>query len=142
MIVPGQELKVRLTSGILWCDKLLLLWSGHSNRSEFVQWEWRRAYRLMKDIVPYALDDTPPPNELTRLVYVDRSDQKHGHAGLLRAIRGRHWKPPPERRSYAFLDTHRPVTLTSQHGYQSHQRESDTMGRGFRAFHSGVSWLA
>ena len=92
-IVPGQDLKDRLTLGLVWCDELLVLWSQHAVRSEFVRWEWQRAQMLMKGLVPYVLDSTPLPDELRELVYVDRSDRKHGHADLLRTILGRQWKP-------------------------------------------------
>ncbi len=93
-IVPGQELKSRLDMGLLWCDKFILFWSAHAQVSDFVQWEWKRAQRLMKDIVPYALDKTPLPSRLKGRVFIDRSDQKHGHADLLRVVLGREWKPP------------------------------------------------
>lgn len=92
-IVAGQELKDRLDLGLMWCEKLLLLWSGSAKQSEFVQWEWQRAHLLMKDLVPYMLDRTGLPSQLAGLVYVDLTDQDHGHAELLRAILGRKWKP-------------------------------------------------
>jgi hypothetical protein len=92
-IVPGQDLKARLTLGLVWCDQLLLLWSQYAAQSTFVRWEWQRAQMLMKGLLPYALDGTPLPGELEGLVYIDRSDQKHGHADLLRTILGRQWKP-------------------------------------------------
>jgi len=92
-IVAGQDLKDRLGSGLIWCEKLLLLWSRRSRKSDFVQWEWQRARFLMKEIVPYVLDRTQLPSQLEELVYIDLSDQKHGHAELLRAILGRKWKP-------------------------------------------------
>jgi len=92
-VVAGQELKERLDLGLVWCDKLILFWSTHASDSEFVQWELKRTQRLMKDIVPYVLDGTPLPWQLEGLVFVDRSDQEHGHAELLRAVLGREWKP-------------------------------------------------
>jgi len=92
-IVAGQDLKVRLITGLIWCDQLLLLWSAHTGRSEFVAWEWQCALRLMKPILPYVLDETPLPNALKMIVHIDRSDREHGYAELLRAILGRQWKP-------------------------------------------------
>lgn len=92
-IVAGQVLKDRLGLGLIWCEKLLLFWSKHARQSEFVQWEWRRAQFLMKEVVPYMLDRTPLPSELNEIVHIDQSDRNHGHAELLRAILGRTWKP-------------------------------------------------
>jgi hypothetical protein len=92
-IVPGQKLEDRLSLGLIWCDRFLLLWSAHANGSKFVHWEWKRADRLVKDIVPYVLDSTPLPRRLARLVFIDSSDQTHGHAQLLRTVLGRGWKP-------------------------------------------------
>lgn len=93
-IVPGQELEDRLTLGLIWCDKLLLLWSAYANGSKFVHWECKHADRLVKDMVPYVLDSTPLPRRLGRLVFIDSSDQTHGHVQLLRMVLGRGWKPP------------------------------------------------
>lgn len=95
-IVPGQELRDRLGLGLIWAEKLLLVWSQQSSLSDFVEWEWRRARFLMKEIIPYSLDQTGLPADLDGLVYVDQSDSKHGHAKLLRAVKGRSWQPDPE----------------------------------------------
>ena len=93
LIVPGQDLKDRLIKGLLWCDELVLLWSEQADQSEFVWWEWQRAQMLMKGLIPYVLDATALPDQLKGLVYIDRSDRKHGHADLLRTILGHQWKP-------------------------------------------------
>jgi hypothetical protein len=92
-ITAGEDLKTRLELGLIWCEKLLLLWSRRAKQSEFVQFEWQRANFLMKGIVPYLLDNSSLPIELEGLVHIDRSDQQHGHAQLFRAILGREWKP-------------------------------------------------
>jgi hypothetical protein len=92
-IVAGQDLKDRLLNGIIWCEKLLLFWSRHAKESEYVQWEWQHARLLMKEIVPYKLDQTQLPPELHGQVFVSIADQKHGHAELFRSILGRGWKP-------------------------------------------------
>jgi hypothetical protein len=75
VVVPGKDLADQLMKGLVWCDKLLLLWSQHAVRSEFVRWEWQRAQMLMKGLVPYMLDGTPLADELRGLVHVDRSDR-------------------------------------------------------------------
>lgn len=89
----GDALPERLTRGIEWCDKILLLWSGNAARSRWVQKEWNLAYELRKKIVPYALDPKPLPRVLDELVHVEASDQERGHGGLLSAILGKGFIP-------------------------------------------------
>lgn len=92
-IVPGQKLEDRLVEGLLWCDKVVLMWSSSASQSAFVEWEWRRALLLCKDIIPYVLDSTPRPASLKSLVHIELSDATHGHGQLLKAVLGANWMP-------------------------------------------------
>jgi hypothetical protein len=93
-ITPGQDLSNRLLIGLFWCDYLLLVWSKSARDSEYVEWEWTRAKTMMKTIIPYKLDRTPLPEDLSELVFISsRQDQSVGHAKLLGSIFGRGWQP-------------------------------------------------
>lgn len=85
-IYPGDDLPDRILQGIEDCDLFLLVWSSNAARSEWVQNEWNLAYDKRKKIVPYVLDGAPLPQVLSNLVYIDRTDQRHGNALLLETI--------------------------------------------------------
>lgn len=95
-IEVGEILPQRLENGIKWSSKFLLLWSANAALSAWVQQEWNMAYDLRKSIIPYRLDYHPFPDGLQDRVYVDFDDKDHAHSGLLLAVFGPEFKPPPE----------------------------------------------
>ncbi len=92
-IQAGDVLPDRLIKGIKWCDICLLIWSGAAATSTWVNREWDTAYKLEKKFIPYCIDSTPLPSKLEDRVQVDAEDQKHGHAGLLKAVFGKAFEP-------------------------------------------------
>jgi hypothetical protein len=84
--VPGQKVEDRLTNAMIWCEKLLLLWSKNARKSRYVAWEWSFVKGLERDIVLYALDRTPPPRKLRGVEIICRSDETPGHSRLLRTM--------------------------------------------------------
>lgn len=87
-IRAGDNLPDRIVSGVAWCNRFLLFWSRHAAQSKWVTREWRLAVEGGKTIIPYRLDATRLPQELTDLVFVSEADARHGHAELLGAIYG------------------------------------------------------
>lgn len=83
-----DNLPERVREHIGECDFLLLLWSANAAASAWVQREWQTAQKLGKTIIPYALDATSLPFLLDELVYIDKNDQQHGNAKLIKLILG------------------------------------------------------
>ncbi len=74
---PGEEWKTRLEKEIIGREMFLLFWSANAKESEWVDWEWRTAYRHkgIAGIDPHPLDpaiDAKPPKELSSLHFDDR----------------------------------------------------------------------
>lgn len=91
-IRAGDFLPDQIRNGIKICDKFLLIWSKHASKSIWVNKEWETAFEMKKLIIPYLLDNVntvPLPDALYHFVYIDKTDQEHGHSELLRAIFGR-----------------------------------------------------
>ena len=87
-IEAGETLPDRLTEGITWCNRFLLLWSINAARSTWVSEQWDQAYGLRKKILPYLLDSCPLPDVLDGQIYIDAKDQRQGHGKLLAAVFG------------------------------------------------------
>ena len=94
-IQAGDVLPDRIADGIERCDTFLLMWSQNAAKSAWVEREWDMAYELRKKIIPYRLDTTRLPLALENFVFVDRQDEQHSHAHLLKAVFGEDVKPPP-----------------------------------------------
>jgi hypothetical protein len=72
----GEDWEARLNSEIEKADVFYLFWCSHASKSEWVEREWRLAYRLKGasfiDPVPLeSPDDAPPPQELGRKHFYD-----------------------------------------------------------------------
>jgi len=95
-IQAGDVLPSKITSGIMACDVLLLLWSATAAESAWVRREWKLALANDKRVVPYRLDRSPFPAPLSSLVSIDASDQQRAHASLLQAVFGGGFNPGRE----------------------------------------------
>lgn len=93
-ILAGDTLPQAIQNGIARCDKFLLVWSEAAVESEWVEKELEAAFELRKRIIPYTLDSSVLPDALQNFVYVNRDDEEHGHAELLRAVFGRLLEKP------------------------------------------------
>ena len=82
-----DNLPDRVRDGIAGSDYFLLLWSASAAASAWVRREWETAHKRGKTIIPYVLDGTELPYLLDELVYIDKSDMRHGNAKLLRVIK-------------------------------------------------------
>jgi len=60
-IKVGEPWKPRLEASIRRSRSLVLCWSAHAIRSDFIQFEYHRAQALGIEVLPWLLDDTPPP---------------------------------------------------------------------------------
>lgn len=75
-INPGEEWKPRLEKEIKTRELFLLFWSNNAKQSEWVDWEWRTAYKHkgISGIDPHPLDpvlEAKPPEELQSLHFGD-----------------------------------------------------------------------
>jgi hypothetical protein len=87
-IVAGDYLPGSIQEGIASSDKFILIWSIHAASSNWVNMEWKIAFELKKRIIPYIIDTTVLPDALQNFVFIDKTDQEHGHGELFRAIFG------------------------------------------------------
>jgi len=62
----GEKWEVVLNDSICKCERMLVFWSSAASQSDWVKREWRLAVELQKVIVPWSLDQTPLPKELSR----------------------------------------------------------------------------
>ncbi len=60
----GSEYRKKMREGIDSSNKMLVVWSKHSAKSEHVDYEWRAMISKGGVVAPIPLDDTPMPSEL------------------------------------------------------------------------------
>ena len=72
-IRPGDDWRAEIATSIASCDRVMLLWCRHSERSSEVRNEYLQALDLRKRICPVKLDRATLPPELDRLQAVDVS---------------------------------------------------------------------
>jgi len=85
-IKGGDNLPVRISEALKWCDTLLLVWSKSAASSYYVNLEWENALDQRKIIVPCVTDDTKRPAILRGLLYIDFRDFKKGLSELFKAF--------------------------------------------------------
>ncbi len=59
-IMPGLSWTASIMKGIESCRILILVFSGHANRSEHVQREIERAFAKGLVVIPFRIEDVPP----------------------------------------------------------------------------------
>jgi hypothetical protein len=82
----GDNFPKRISDALGWCNTLLLLWSGRSATSSWVEQEWTNAVALRKSIIPCTLDETPLPSILANRRHINFQDAARGVAELLDAL--------------------------------------------------------
>ncbi|MCA9733977.1 TIR domain-containing protein [candidate division KSB1 bacterium] len=82
----GQNLPMRISEALDWCNTLLLVWSGSAAQSHWVNLEWTNAVSLQKLIIPCMKEKVKLPAILTNTLFVDFTDSNKGIADLLNAL--------------------------------------------------------
>jgi hypothetical protein len=84
----GSSIPDSINAALKSCNIFILLWSNSVVNSDWVNIEWTSALMDQKTkIIPILLDETPLPNILRRLYYIDFSNEKEkGLKQLLEAI--------------------------------------------------------
>jgi len=103
-IIAGDDLPIKLMEGIDHCSKFLILWSKHTQKSNWVRKEWEYAFKSMKRIIPYLIGNITTsdlPDALANYVCITDEDQEYGHSELLKAILG---KIPENVRGVSFYE--------------------------------------
>ena len=72
-ISPGDKWRPTIYKKIESANKVFVFWCLHSSTSNYVEEEWRYAYKKQKAIVPILLDKTPLPKQLSEYQYKDHS---------------------------------------------------------------------
>ena len=98
-IKGGDQLPVRISKALEWCDTLVLLWSKSAADSYYVGLEWQGALDLQKRIIPSLIDDTRRPGILHGFLYINFKDFDKGYELLLQALDLKREKPtkPPRK---------------------------------------------
>jgi len=82
----GDNLPIRISKALEWCNTLLLLWSDAASRSQWVEREWASAFSSEKVIIPCLLDNTQLPGLLKSNVCLDFRNIEQGVVQLLEAL--------------------------------------------------------
>lgn len=93
VFMPSDNLSLKIKEGISHCTIFLLFWSISASDSTWVEKEWREALKMQKNIIPYCLDNTELPQELSGLIHIELLDNKRANAQLLRSIFGKDFLP-------------------------------------------------
>ena len=70
-IRPGDQWKVVLEKNLDEASTLLVFWSRHARKSEWVTKEWRDAVEGNKRVIPILLDGSDLPDELADYQFID-----------------------------------------------------------------------
>lgn len=70
-IEPGDRWQKAIDSAIREASCVIVFWSRHAEKSEWVDTEWRLGLMLGKKLVPVRLDDTALPTQLSQFQAID-----------------------------------------------------------------------
>ena len=91
----GESIVMKVSEGKSACTHLLLLWSAAAERSQWVQREWASSLAQtiqsgLPTIIPVRLDETPLPDLLADLRYLDLTgDHGTDHREIVSAVTGK-----------------------------------------------------
>lgn len=83
-LTPGEYWEVVLTDKLEGSKKVLVFWTLEASQSKPVEEEWTRALQLGIEVVPVILDDTPLPEPLGTIQWLDLRQAIHGDAEELK----------------------------------------------------------